>query len=358
MRIIHVAPRYHPHIGGVEYVVKSVAERLVKMGHTVTVIAGEPSIGKLREEEINGVEVIRWPTWSPGDSYHIPRQRNKLREFLTDLVKDADVVHVHNVHAIFSMYALEIVKNTSVRIVMTPYYHGTGHTVARRILWSYWRSYIRRLLNAVDVVHTVSRLEANLVKRDFAHDAIVIENGVEEDIRNVEWKPEDYVMYSGRIEKYKNMHLLAEIVKALNEEYGLNLRLRVFGNGPYRGRLAKILERMNIVFEINDFMPFEEYVHALSHAIIFGLLSRMESYPQSINEANAIGVPVIVAKPWGLNFEGRTRTLIIDTRWDLKIITEKVYELVKKAPTEESSKVPTWTEVTNGYINKLYAEKQ
>jgi hypothetical protein len=220
MRIIHVAPRYHPHIGGVEYVVKSVAERLAKMGHTVTVIAGEPSTDKPHEEEVNGVEVIRWPTWSPGNAYHIPRQRSKLREFLTDLVKDADVVHVHNVHAIFSIYALETVKN-NVRVVITPYYHGTGHTMARKILWNYWRSHVRRLLNAVDVVHTVSRLEANLVRRDFVRDAIVIENGVEENIRNVKWEPEDYVMYSGRIEKYKNIHLLAKIVKALNEEYGL-----------------------------------------------------------------------------------------------------------------------------------------
>jgi len=358
MRIIHVAPRYHPHIGGVEYVVKSVAERLAKMGHTVTVIAGEPNTDKPHEEEINGVEIIRWPTWSPGNAYHIPRQRSKLREFLTDLVKEADVVHAHNIHAIFSIYALEVVKNANVRIVMTPYYHGTGHTLVRKILWSYWRSHVRKLLNAVDIVHTVSKLEASLVRRDFARDAIVIENGVEENIRNVKWEPEDYVMYSGRIEKYKNIHLLAKIVKALNEKYGLNLRLKVFGNGPYKERLTKILEKMNIAFEINDFMPFEKYVHALSHAVIFGLLSRMESYPQSINEANAIGVPVIVAKPWGSNFEGRTRTLIIDTRWDLETITEKTYELIKKAPAEEPNKVPTWTEVTNEYINKLYTKKQ
>jgi glycosyltransferase involved in cell wall biosynthesis len=33
MRIAYVAPGYSPRIGGVEYVVKSVAERLAKLGH-------------------------------------------------------------------------------------------------------------------------------------------------------------------------------------------------------------------------------------------------------------------------------------------------------------------------------------
>ncbi len=61
-----ISPTYYPHIGGVEYVVKSVAERLVKMGgHEITVLAGgEPEIEGPREEEINSVRVIRWPTWS------------------------------------------------------------------------------------------------------------------------------------------------------------------------------------------------------------------------------------------------------------------------------------------------------
>jgi len=38
MRVLYIAPSYYPHIGGVEYVVKSVAERLVKMGHKITII--------------------------------------------------------------------------------------------------------------------------------------------------------------------------------------------------------------------------------------------------------------------------------------------------------------------------------
>jgi len=44
LKILYVSPGYYPRIGGVEYVVKSVAERLVRMRHEVIVLAGEPDI--------------------------------------------------------------------------------------------------------------------------------------------------------------------------------------------------------------------------------------------------------------------------------------------------------------------------
>lgn len=72
MKLMLVAPRYYPHIGGVEYVVKSVAERLARMGHDVIVLAGEPDAEKPYKEVINNVKVIRWPVWGPGNAYHIP----------------------------------------------------------------------------------------------------------------------------------------------------------------------------------------------------------------------------------------------------------------------------------------------
>ena len=72
---------------GVEYVVKSVAERLVKKGHDVTVLCGGPSLDDPREEWINDVHVFRWLVWSPGDAYHIPRMRGKLKSWLLNTIK-------------------------------------------------------------------------------------------------------------------------------------------------------------------------------------------------------------------------------------------------------------------------------
>jgi len=353
MRILQIATHYYPRIGGLEYVVKSVSERLARMGHNVTVIAGEPEIEEPREEEVNGVRVIRWPTWSPGEAYHIPRHRGKLEALLEELSRDADVIHVHSVHSVFSMYSLRLVKRKASKIIVTPHYIGTGHTIFRRLLWSYWRLYVRRLLKD-SIVHTVSKLEANLVERDFSCKTITIEHGVEEWLRFVKWDPEGYVMYSGRLEKYKNVHVLAQIVNILNKQYDLNLKFKVFGRGPYRAGLEKFLKTIGIEYELSDFKPYKEYIDTLSHANLLGLLSEREAYPQSVNEANAIGVPVVIAKPWGFNFEGRSRTLIVDPRLPVHVIASRVYDLLTKTPLEGVSRVSTWDEVVETYIAKLY----
>jgi 1,2-diacylglycerol 3-alpha-glucosyltransferase len=245
------------------------------------------------------------------------------------------------------------VKGLGVRVVVTPHYHGTGHTLFRRLLWIPWRRYVRGLLRDC-IVQSVSRFEAKLIKRDLGYNAIVIEHGVDELVKSFTWSPEDYVMYSGRIERYKNVDLLARIVKKLNEKHGLNLRLRIFGRGPYRGRLERLLKELEVPFEIGDFKPYKEYIETLSHATLFGLLSEREAYGQSVNEANAIGAPVITAKPWGLNFEGRPRTLTIDLRWSVDRIADEVYRLLERVPGEKPADIPTWDEIALKYVEELY----
>jgi len=81
VKIIFITPSYYPNIGGVEYVVKSIAERLAALGHDVVVLTGAPD-AHTTQEEINGVHILRWPTWAPSGAYHIPKERDQLRNLL------------------------------------------------------------------------------------------------------------------------------------------------------------------------------------------------------------------------------------------------------------------------------------
>ncbi|MEM2218485.1 MAG: glycosyltransferase, partial [Thermofilaceae archaeon] len=99
------------------------------------------------------------------------------------------------------------------------------------------------------------------------------------------------------------------IVKILNE-MGLDLELKVLGDGPFKRKLTELLDKLGIEYELKPPQPYEEYVNYLSRAALFGLLSEREAFGQTVNEANAIGVLAVVAEPWGLNFKERTRTLI------------------------------------------------
>jgi len=210
---------------------------------------------------------------------------------------------------------------------------------------------VGRLLRSVNAVTTVSRLEARLVREHFGVEAVAVENGVDEVVLEHEWRPSGYAMYSGRIERYKNVHRLASIVGILNKKYGLGLKLRVFGSGPYKDKLLEILEELGVDFEVEPFQPFEKYIENLSHASFLGLLSEKESYPQSINEANAIGVPAVVAKPWGENFSSRSRTLIVDPVKSDEEIAEEVHRFLEEAPKQPRPKVPTWSEVALIYLS-------
>jgi glycosyltransferase involved in cell wall biosynthesis len=353
MNLLFISPSYYPHVGGVEYVVKSVAERLVKKGHDVAVLCGEPSSNSPREEYVNGVYVFRWPVWSLGDAYHIPKMMDKLKNWLLDTAKRCDVIHIHSIHSVLTAYSLDVLKNCKVYKVLTPHYHGTGHTAFRRILWQIWRRYVKRVLDYVDLVHAVSDLESRLVFKDFNVESVIIGHGVEEWLSEINWSPSNYVMYSGRIEKYKNVHRLANIVKILND-MGFNLELKIFGNGSYATGLIRYLKKLKIKYEFKPPQPYNEYITYLSRASLFGLLSQKEAYGLTVNEANAIGVPVVVVEPWGLNFSGRSRTLITQLSKSDEELAKEIATFLGEAEEQPRAEVPNWNQVVDAYIKKLY----
>jgi glycosyltransferase involved in cell wall biosynthesis len=189
-------------------------------------------------------------------------------------------------------------------------------------------------------------------------DAIPIENGVDERVLKLSWSPSNYVMYSGRIERYKNVHRLAHIVKILNTDFGMGLELKVFGSGPFVGRLNEYLAKIGMQCRVYPPQPYEDNINSLTQASLFGLLSEKESYPQSINEANAIGVPVVVVESWGLNFSGRGRTLITQLSKSDKELAKEVADFLGEAKEQLGSEVPTWSQVVDTYIEKLYCPRE
>ncbi|MBY0385512.1 glycosyltransferase, partial [bacterium] len=60
MRILHLSKYYHPYRGGIEKVIKELAEAALLEGHDVTVICSSESNQK-KVETVNGVRVIRLP---------------------------------------------------------------------------------------------------------------------------------------------------------------------------------------------------------------------------------------------------------------------------------------------------------
>lgn len=343
MKILFIAPRYYPHIGGVEYVVKSIAERLARMGIEVKVLAGDPKIEVPSKEIINGVEVYRWPTYALNDAYFIPKRFYELRKLVGKLASDIDIVHVHSLHTVFTVYTGFLTKRVGhrVKLVVTGHYHGEGHTTLRSILWKIWRPYTRKLLREADIVHCVSIIEAKKIVQHYPevrNKIIVIPNGVDEDVFKYRWHGQnsDYIMYAGRIEKYKRLELAIHIAKHLN------LKLLIVGEGPYKSKLKKYAEKHypnNVVFLPSQ--PRHKYLELLTNAKYAINLSKHEAYSVFIAEAMTIGVPIIVS------------STIAQTQ---KLTCKKLYEVEVCTPTKIVIK--PWNKVVKSLLDKAYTSNK
>ena len=94
MKIVFLARRFYPDIGGVEKHVLEISNRLIKLGHTVTVITQSQNEKKTKET-VGGISVVRIPT--------IPKEKNDkffIWQWMwkeRDLIQEADVIHCHDV---------------------------------------------------------------------------------------------------------------------------------------------------------------------------------------------------------------------------------------------------------------------
>ena len=58
MKILHTVEFYHPSVGGMQEVVRQISERLVALGHQVTVAT--TALPERTEKEINGVKIVEF----------------------------------------------------------------------------------------------------------------------------------------------------------------------------------------------------------------------------------------------------------------------------------------------------------
>ena len=349
MKILQVCPKYYPSIGGVEEHVRNISERLAKQ-HQVIVFAGDPS-GKLpREEEINGVLVRRFKSFAPGDAYHISFQMAQaLRK------SHFDVVHGHSYHALslfFARYA------RAGKFVVTPHYHGRGHTPLRDHLLKLYKPFGKRIFAQAHNIIAVSQYEKEGLVGDFNIDenrVIVIPNGVDlTEFSNLEKvrKEPGTILHVGRLEEYKGVQHIIQALPLLNKGF----RLDIVGKGPYKGRLVKLIDGLGLSDRVSfdKDLPREELLKMYARAGVFVLLSRHEAFSITTAEALASKTPCIVANTSALKeWVDNKNCFGIDYPAD----SNKLAELIVKAVAVEVKGIKLWSwEEVARQTAKIYEE--
>lgn len=290
MRIAQVCPRYSPYIGGIETHVREVSVRLAAKGHDVTVITTDPS-GRLKKEEvIDGVRVIRFKSFAPGDAYFISPS---IRSFMKK--ESFDAVHAHSYHAFPALFAA---SSKAPRFVFTPHYHGKGHTPFRDLLHKPYKPLAKRTFKRADVVACDSEFEKSLVCRDFPEycDKVkVVRLGVDKkEFAKVEPFPKGLkvILYVGRLEEYKGIQYIIDALPHL-----MYYRLVIVGKGPYKQALKDTATKAGVADRVAflEDVPREEVLRWYRTADVFITLSQFEAFGIGVAEALTAGVPCIVA---------------------------------------------------------------
>ena len=353
LRVLMVAHSFPPYVGGLSYVVENLSRELVSMGHRVEVVTLDIGDGLPPVEERDGVLVRRFRGYAPDRGYFIPS-----RSFINYVSEaEADVYHLHNIGALTVPAAWLALRRKKRDYVITPHYHRSGYTWHAALLWRPYKLIARRILREARAVHTVSRYEAELVKQSFGVDSIVVPNGVSRDVLGYKWSPprRPVIVYAGRMEHYKRVDRLVEAAALLAKKIGEKPVVKLIGRGPALEKALRLASELGVEIRHHDFLPRRRYLEELATSTVFVNLSRYEAYSIVTAEAIAIGLPVVAAKPWGRTFEGIDGVWLVDPD-DLEETVEAIRQALSYTPRRPGHAIPTWREVAEEIVEKVYAK--
>jgi glycosyltransferase involved in cell wall biosynthesis len=301
MRILIVAARCYPFMGGIETHVHEVAPRLAAEGHTVDVLTTDP-IGILpREEHIKGVRIRRVRAWPKNrDWYFAPALVSEIRS------RTWDVIHVQGWATFVAPLALIASIGGKTPVVLT--FHSGGHSSGfRNAIRGLQRAILNPLVTRADRLIGVSEFEA-----DFFSEAMgipwdrfaVVPNGASTPTPSPGVMVDPHLIVSvGRLERYKgHQRVIAAMPELLR--HIPDAKLKILGAGPYEAELYTLRNKLGLRDHLTvEAIPSAErqrLADIVASAGLFVLLSDYEAHPVAVIEALSLGRPALVSDTSGL----------------------------------------------------------
>jgi len=291
MRILHITPRFFPELGGIENVVMNLTSGLIRNGHEVYVLTTTKN--KFEDgmiEKIKGITVERRYAYSPNNAYFFSPSLGKR---VKQLSNNYDVIHAHGYH---SFPAIQAYRNRNNKpFILSTYYHGKSHKKFRNILLKFYKYITKDMVKNSDGIICISEAEKNLLSSDFFTKKIkVIHVGIEikYDKINSSLAGKNRLIVMGRLERYKNVKNVIEIIKEIPE-----MELDIIGSGPEMDNLNRFVESLGIKDRVvfHGFVDEEKKKKIFEKGLCLITLSDYESFGIVIIEAIANGIPVIAS---------------------------------------------------------------
>lgn len=295
LRVLLVASRFAPSVGGIERHVERLAAELAGPGHAVTVWTHQLNRNDpLRETLPCGVVLRRFPLTIRHQ--HALTSLALARAMRTE-TSGFDVVHIHGYHDTPAIFAALIPHR---RVVVTLHFHGGSQSSARNWLHRPYRVLMRRVLRRASALAYVSEAELRLAAPHFdvGQPTVITSNGVDlpEVVRTeVAAAPahprEQVVVAIGRLERYKNVHRLIEAADGLPP----STRVRIAGNGPELGNLRGAAAGTDAEVSVLGAIDEQSKAELLSLASVGVSLSDHEAQGISVLEFLSVGLAVVAS---------------------------------------------------------------
>jgi glycosyltransferase involved in cell wall biosynthesis len=296
-QIALVAARYAPAVGGVERTVEMLARGLLARGFGVEVLTTDPGGTLPRLEMRDGVVVRRFPTIAGDAVYFVSPQ---LGEWLARNAAQFALVHAHSYHTPLAFQAAVACRRAGVPLVLSPYYHGGGHSALRNALHVPYRPVGAWALRQAKRLVCISQTERALLQRHIGQlpPSVVAPCGVdlEPALAGLPRPPlndRSLVLAVGRLERYKQTDRLVTALPHLPAAYhGV-----VIGNGPLRPRLAALGNELGLGERLRllEHVPRSDLCDWYWSADVFVSMSQHESFGLTVLEAAGHGAAVVAS---------------------------------------------------------------
>jgi len=294
VKIVFTAPRYAPLVGGVETHTQALANRLVTRGHDVVVVTTNPAGDLAAQETIDGVTILRVPSWPKRGDPFVARG---VGAFVNEL--SPDLVHVQGYQSAFTPMVLAGVTRTNVPTLLT-FHGGANANALRQALYPLQRRVLAHWLRHVSKLVVLTHFERELYARELrvpTSSFVTIPNGCDLPEPRTSRQPH-LIVSAGRLDPAKG-HERVIAAFALLHARNSSTRLRIVGGGPDRDRLQAVVNQLTlndvVEFQTFDATQRQEFSDSLNEGGVVISMSRAETQPITLLEAARLGCNIGVS---------------------------------------------------------------
>ena len=267
MKVAQITPYSFPHIGGVEVHVENLSKALSKFCE---------------------VEVI---SSSNTPSLNIPYSPIPLRK----LKVRADVFHAHVPSPFFAyIYSNErkfvVTYHNDVEVPEEVFGYRIPKSVAKRVE-NVNEKVVRKVLERAKIIiaTTADYSTTSPILRDYEEKLEIVPNGIWCEDFELKLEKKNFVLYVGRLVKYKGLQYIIEALKGSGE------KLVVAGDGEDRKFFEELARKMNVRAKFLGKVSYKTVRKLMSEAkcLVLPSKTRLEAFGIVLLEAMASGTPVI-----------------------------------------------------------------